>query len=701
MDEIRKVVFRKPNVNGFGLGKLVRKGKVTGEGIVVTVTKKLPRELLSEKDMIPRNIDGVATDVVEVGEITLLDVSDSEVEHKVDRTKKIRPVPLGCSVGNIKITAGTSGFLVEKDEKPMMVSNNHVFACVNKCEIGSLIVQPGCLPPGSKIITNFGLKSIEEIKENEMVLGTNNFVRVKKAMSRYHDGKLIVIEPCRNLPFKLTPEHPVLVIETANYIRNGIEKTKELLNGKLCWKKAQDLTENDWLLIPRIKEKRIIPILEFKDKRTYKKKEIDPNDPDFGFLIGLFLADGSANNYVSISLEKDDKWFIAKTKHLFFKFFGKCKVQEFENVCRINCYSKEIAEWFRKNCYIGEEKKIPDFAIFMENYWLKEMVEGLLAGDGWRNDKFGSLYTTSEILAYQLSLILAKLGIIPNIRIGNKERYRTKKNGKTIHEKIGYEIICLPKHKQILGYVLDDFVAIKIKNISEYDYKGLVYNLETEDNTYSLPFVVHNSYDAGGEYPENRIGTLYEYVPIKTMSCPYSNAIINILNFLAKIIGSKFHFQYKPVDFSKDGVPKNTVDCALCLLDSWDIAIPKPLETGAEYYEGLTDVKVGDEVIKTGRTTGVTKGIVRATDYECRVAMNKEMTEFAYFVDQLLIEPLSSSEKFSAPGDSGSSVGKFINDKLYLAGLLFAGSDKVTVVNKIHNVFEALHLDPSSLINGD
>jgi len=352
MDEIRKVVFRKPNVNGFGFGKLVRKGKVTGEGIVVTVTKKLPRELLSEKDMIPRNIDGVATDVVEVGEITLLDVSDSEVEHKVDRTKKIRPVPLGWSVGNIAISACTSGFLVKKDEKPMMVSNNHCFACVNKCEIGSLIVSPG-------------------------------------------------------------------------------------------------------------------------------------------------------------------------------------------------------------------------------------------------------------------------------------------------------------------------------------------------------------SYDAGGEYPENRIGTLYEYVPIKTMSCPYSNAIINILNFLAKIIGSKFHFQYKPVDFSKDGVPKNTVDCALCLLDSWDIAIPKPLETGAEYYEGLTDVKVGDEVIKTGRTTGVTKGIVRATDYECRVAMNKEMTEFAYFVDQLLIEPLSSSEKFSAPGDSGSSVGKFINDKLYLAGLLFAGSDKVTVVNKIHNVFEALHLDPSSLINGD
>ena len=346
MDEIRKVVFKKPNVNGFGLGKLVRQGKETGEGIVVTVTKKVPRNQLSEKDMIPRTIDNVPTDVIEVGEISLLGETSP---FPVDRTKKFRPVPLGCSVGNIKITACTSGFLVEKNGKPMMVSNNHCFACVNKCEIGSLIVQPG-------------------------------------------------------------------------------------------------------------------------------------------------------------------------------------------------------------------------------------------------------------------------------------------------------------------------------------------------------------SYDAGGEYPENRIGTLYEYVPIKTISCPYFNTIVTILNFLAKIFGSKFHFQYRPVDFSKDGIPKNKVDCALCLLDSWDIAIPKPLEVDAEYYEGLAEVKVGDKVIKTGRTTGVTKGIIRATNYECRVAMNKEMTEFAYFTDQLLIEPLVSQEKFSAPGDSGSSVGKFIDDKFYLIGLLFAGSDKVTVVNKIHNVFEALHLSPDSLI---
>ena len=348
MDEVRKVIFKKPNVNGFGWGKLIRKGKETGEGIVVTVTKKLPRELLSEKDVIPRNIDGVATDVIEVGEITLLSENENSA-FPVDRTQKYRPVPLGVSVGNIDITAGTSGFLVEKDDNPMMVSNNHVFACVNKCEIGSLIVQPG-------------------------------------------------------------------------------------------------------------------------------------------------------------------------------------------------------------------------------------------------------------------------------------------------------------------------------------------------------------TYDAGGEYPENRIGTLYDYVPIKTVSCPYSNAIVKVLNFLAKIIGSKFRFQYKPVDFSKDRIPKNTVDCALCLLDSWDIAIPKPLEVDAKCYEGLASVNVGDEVIKTGRTTGVTKGIIRATDYECRVAMNKDMTEFAYFVDQLLIEPLPPFEKFSAPGDSGSSVGAFIDDKLYLIGLLFAGSEKYTVVNKISNVFEALHLDPNSLI---
>ena len=43
----------------------------------------------------------------------------------------------------------------------------------------------------------------------------------------------------------------------------------------------------------------------------------------------------------------------------------------------------------------------------------------------------------------------------------------------------------------------------------------------------------------------------------------------------------------------------------------------------------------------------------------------------------------------SAGGDSGSAV---LTDDNYLVGLLFAGSDKVTICNRIENVFTLLNV---------
>ena len=43
----------------------------------------------------------------------------------------------------------------------------------------------------------------------------------------------------------------------------------------------------------------------------------------------------------------------------------------------------------------------------------------------------------------------------------------------------------------------------------------------------------------------------------------------------------------------------------------------------------------------------------------------------------------------SQGGDSGSAV---LDDRRRLVGLLFAGSDNTTILNRIQNVFEALEL---------
>lgn len=56
---------------------------------------------------------------------------------------RVRPFPMGISIGHYLITAGTAGCVVEIGDKAFILSNNHVFANSNNAQIGDKILQPG------------------------------------------------------------------------------------------------------------------------------------------------------------------------------------------------------------------------------------------------------------------------------------------------------------------------------------------------------------------------------------------------------------------------------------------------------------------------------------------------------------------------------------------------------------------------------
>jgi len=144
---IVKKLTQKENVVSVGIGKKIKGGVDTGRrAIVVGVKKKVPKEVLKRKDVIPTRVKGQETDVVEVGEISLLEADDRSRCWRYVRlpaTDRWRPAPGGISVGHYKVTAGTLGCWVKKNGKYMMLSNNHVLANQNNCEIGDAILQPG------------------------------------------------------------------------------------------------------------------------------------------------------------------------------------------------------------------------------------------------------------------------------------------------------------------------------------------------------------------------------------------------------------------------------------------------------------------------------------------------------------------------------------------------------------------------------
>jgi hypothetical protein len=135
-------LFARANVVGLGVGNKVTRGEPTDERcVVVFVERKIRAEELRIRDLVPRDLEGVPTDVVETGRFVALSMAEAT---EVRRTDRIRPAPGGVSIGHSLITAGTLGVLAHRRTgEAVILSNNHVLANSNAAVPGDLILQPG------------------------------------------------------------------------------------------------------------------------------------------------------------------------------------------------------------------------------------------------------------------------------------------------------------------------------------------------------------------------------------------------------------------------------------------------------------------------------------------------------------------------------------------------------------------------------
>lgn len=189
------------------------------------------------------------------------------------------------------------------------------------------------------------------------------------------------------------------------------------------------------------------------------------------------------------------------------------------------------------------------------------------------------------------------------------------------------------------------------------------------------PILQPGPYD-GGRYPEDHIANLEQFVPVSIIGvpsdCPAARAITNLLNGITRILRSDVRFQAL-----SEQVPENLVDAAIASpINTQDVS-KEILEIGT--IHGTTQGELGMAVKKSGRTTGLTTGEILQVDVSANVQYGQN--RIARFTDQLMAGPMSQG------GDSGSAV---LDTNNRLVGLLFAGSDNSTVINRMENVFSAL-----------
>lgn len=151
VEEHRQELFSLPNVVGVAVGHKRRGGEVSDQpSVVVLVRKKVPLAQLAPGEVVPTELQGVPTDVVEVGDLKALEALPETPDDPALRRRKLRPAVPGLSLGHYRITAGTLGAVVydQATGEPLILSNNHVLANSQtprgrRAAPGDPVYQPG------------------------------------------------------------------------------------------------------------------------------------------------------------------------------------------------------------------------------------------------------------------------------------------------------------------------------------------------------------------------------------------------------------------------------------------------------------------------------------------------------------------------------------------------------------------------------
>jgi len=399
----------------------------------------------------------------------------------------------------------------------------------------------GCLPTGEKVLTNSGLKNIEDIDFNDLLVDKNGeYVNIKNIqITSDIEDCVYEIKPSNVYrKTKFTANHPILSSNKVKLKRNYKLNHEIYRFNERYWDvpleflEAKDIKIGDWLIYPNIYKNNILESSEIKEKwnkyeNSTRKDFIIKNpllDEEFWWFIGMWLAEGwtiknkNSYNICTSHNNKTEQYFVKKIKNIFSKYNKSVctTIKEIENSISTQFTSKQIFEFINENFGKGAKNKIlPEWVKFLpENYKL-ELIKGYLEGDGcWfkeglRGDSRISFVSISLELLEGIQDILFSIGLISSLQLlRNESKAYFKRDGKIrecntqktyqlnlchfdsvkLADKLKYSHEFILKNNRIIKdcFFSKDLenIYFKIKDVNKILYKGNVYNFETENHTF-------------------------------------------------------------------------------------------------------------------------------------------------------------------------------------------------------------------------
>ena len=221
------MILRLPNIVAVGVGQRRVKGRVSGEpAVVVSVSRKLPKEVLRLHERVPAMLDSdgeaVQTDVIEVAQPHYVDVD----------TMSYRPVRGGCQIQTTG-GAGTAGAVMydRRDQQIVLLTNSHVLTSDSNplnLPADTSVTQPagGALIGRSKRLAPIARAPLGEFSYNYFATVDAGIVAVESSIAVDFN----VVEISGRHPFVVLPPSEGLEVVRRGYRTQLRTGTVELLD---------------------------------------------------------------------------------------------------------------------------------------------------------------------------------------------------------------------------------------------------------------------------------------------------------------------------------------------------------------------------------------------------------------------------------------------------------------------------------------
>ena len=276
--------------------------------------------------------------------------------------------------------------------------------------------------------TRRGFLPIEEVRTGDRVLThTGSWQRVFSTSSRQHRGLLTRVTYTRyGEPLECTHDHMIRV---------------RSMNGNVAWRKAHTVLPGEFLVMPRPLTHGPLGMISlpqevyhethfFNDwgtKQRNGKLVVLPRTFEVTnnllFLFGWYLAEGFSStkkgkgSFVSLSGNIRDRKIVERCGKIFSSWGVHTHLSAIDNKVELRAYSIELAKWF--SFWFGRtarKKYIPAELLDLPKAQSRYLLEGYLAGDGYRRRNQTEWNSVSPTLATQMALLALRCGEAPTLR---------------------------------------------------------------------------------------------------------------------------------------------------------------------------------------------------------------------------------------------------------------------------------------------